>query len=74
MARDVGAVGSQNHNGTGRWVKLAVETDASCRSSDARNTIDNHRGGITLILINNIIALEFATSSLPSVLQCYISC
>ena len=26
----LGAVGSQNHNGTDHWVKLVVKTDASC--------------------------------------------
>ena len=51
------------------WVKLIVQTDASCQSSDTRNTIDNQNAGITLILINNIIVLQLTTSSLPSALQ-----
>ena len=34
----LGVFGSQSHNGTDHWVKLAVKTAASCPSSDTRNT------------------------------------
>ena len=43
----LGAFGSQNHNGTDNFVKFAVEADASCKSSDTRNTIENHNAGVS---------------------------
>ena len=57
LRRPSGRLWLKKHNGTDHWVKLAVQTDASCQSSDTRSTIDSHNAGITLILINNIIVL-----------------
>ena len=43
----LGAFVSQNHSGTDHWVRLAVQADASCQTSDTCNTIDNHNAGVS---------------------------
>ena len=65
----LGTCGSQNHNGTDHCVKLAVETDASCQTSDTRNSIDNHNSGVS--------PLSSSTTSLHNNLQlrvCHLLC
>ena len=65
----LGTCGSQNHKGTDHCVKLAVEADASCQTSDTRNTIDNHNAGVS--------PLSSSTASWHNNLQpqiCHLCC